>query len=454
MVANLAEDVAAWIPDRPLALTTDAGDWCRRGDALLARLPPRARRSADDRRWAERVQMAMRDFRAAVLTEHAEAIFLAATGEGRDVGRVEELVYWAAERFPGLVPTLASVLAERARPQKDKEGIELDQGVFLAHMLAHPRIGAHLVQSMRRAKPGSLNLLPSFTATGVADLGSAHLRREGRVGHLHITNPAFLNAEDDALLEALETGVDLVLLDPQIEVGVLRGGIVDHPKYQGRRVFCSGINLTHLYEGQLSFLYYVVRELGLVNKIYRGLANTDVPENDLVHCAAEKPWIAAVETHAIGGGVQMILVADQVLAEEGSFFTVPARNEGFIPGLANLRLPRVVGHRLARQMIYFNHKIMADSPEGRLLVDEVVPRGEMDSAIERTVDTLLGSGLSGLAGNRRAFRIGEEPLETFRAYMASFSIEQAVCLFSPELIENLERHWTSRHRDDVKRETR
>jgi thioesterase DpgC len=50
------------------------------------------------------------------------------------------------------------------------------------------------------------------------------------------------------------------------------------------------------------------------------------------------------------------------------------------------------------------------------------------------------------AGNRRAFRVGEEPLDTFRRYMAVYCREQAYCHFSPALIANLEKHWNAAQR--------
>ena len=53
-------------------------------------------------------------------------------------------------------------------------------------------------------------------------------------------NPRHLNAEDDTTLPPTECGVDLILLDPEIEVGVMRGGLVDHPRYAGERVFGAG----------------------------------------------------------------------------------------------------------------------------------------------------------------------------------------------------------------------
>jgi (3,5-dihydroxyphenyl)acetyl-CoA 1,2-dioxygenase len=161
---------------------------------------------------------------------------------------------------------------------------------------------------------------------------------------------------------------------------------------------------------------------------------------------AEKPWIAAVEAFAIGGGCQLLLVMDRVLAEDGSYFNLPARKEGIIPGCANLRLPRVVGDRIARQGILFDRKFPAASPEGRMICDEVVPPGEMDAAIEAAVAQLTGSGLVSAAGNRKALRVGQEPIDTFRAYMATYAREQALCHYSPALIRNLEANWNAHQR--------
>ena len=67
----------------------------------------------------------------------------------------------------------------------------------------------------------------------------------------------------------------IALLDDACEVAVLRGAPVEHPKYRGRRVFGAGINLTHLYHGRIPYLWYLRRDLGYVNKIYRGLAMAD-----------------------------------------------------------------------------------------------------------------------------------------------------------------------------------
>ena len=79
-----------------------------------------------------------------------------------------------------------------------------------------------------------------------------------------------------ATLDGLETAIDVATLDPATDIAVLRGDTVEHPKYRGRRLFSAGINLTHLYHGKISYVWYIKRDMGLVNKLFRGVARPDV----------------------------------------------------------------------------------------------------------------------------------------------------------------------------------
>jgi thioesterase DpgC len=70
----------------------------------------------------------------------------------------------------------------------------------------------------------------------------------------------------------------------------------------------------------------------------------------------------------------------------------------------------------------------------------------MDSALDRAIENLTSSGVVSAAGNRRALRVGQEPLDLFRRYMAVYAREQAQCHFSPALIGNLEKYWNAAQR--------
>ena len=149
---------------------------------------------------------------------------------------------------------------------------------------------------------------------------------------------------------------------------------------------------------------------------------------------------------AIGGHCQYLLTMDYVLAARGAFLSLPARKEGIIPGAANMRLPRFTGERIARQAIMYERRLECDSPEGRMICDEIVEPADMDGAIERVVENFTGSGIVSAASNRRAFRVTQEPLDLFRRYFATYALEQAYCHFSPALISNLEKHWNAKNR--------
>jgi len=389
-----------------------------------------------------RDMLEQRLLREAFIRRHADEVYETLTNEYREEIRVEELVFAAADRFPGLLPSAQQIAAERELKQSAKAGHELDQGIFLAHILARPRAGTHLCHVMLRPRWESLLKVDEFRQTGHADLGLATVERIGKAGHVNLRNPRFLNAEDDGATKALEIGADLVLLDPACEVGVLRGSEVDHPRHAGRRVFNAGINLTHLYNGRISFVNFMIaREMGLVGKLYRGLWLTDDWESGLED-TSEKPWIAAVESFAIGGGCQLLLVVDRVLAEQGAYFSLPARKEGIIPGNANQRLQRFVGERVARQAIMFE-RVFKVGRRPSDLCDRVVEPGGMDSAIADDAEQLTSSGIVASAANRKMLRLGQEPLDQFRRYMAVYAREQSRCMYEPALIENLEKNWNA-----------
>jgi len=383
-----------------------------------------------------------RDVKEQFFRRHAVAVYDEVTGHCTRTLRVSELLAAASACYPALLPTRAQIDAERALLQQTaKEGRELDQGLFIAHVLADERCGMHLIHAMLKPKREALERLAEFRRSGLVDLGEAKVERKGKVGHVTLTNAKFLNAEDDRATAALETAVDLVLLDDAIEVGVLRGGVVHHPKYSGRRIFNAGINLTHLYYGQISFVdFFIERELGLLHKIYRGHWRSESYDEQFEDYV-EKPWVAAVEAFAIGGGCQLLCVFDRVLAEPGSYFNLPASKEGFIPGAANLRFPRLVGIKLAREGIFFERAFQADTPEGRMICDEVVPAAEMDKAIESNALQLVRAGMTSAVSNRKALRVAQEPLSVFRRYMATYARQQSLCLYDPKLIENLENSW-------------
>jgi thioesterase DpgC len=371
-----------------------------------------------------------RALRSRFMTAHADAVYERLTNGRSTSLRISELVEAAALTFRGLVPDAGQLAAEGTRTQARKVGHEIDQGIFLNAVLRSPVAGPHLVEAMLRPTSRALRLLPEFRRTGAADLGSVRVRRIDAAAHLTMTRDDCLNAEDNRQVDDMETAVDLALLDPAVRVGVLRGGEMTHHRYRGKRVFSAGINLRSLHAGGISLVDFVLRrELGYVHKLVRGIA---VDHDGWWHTGTvEKPWIAVVDTFAIGGGAQLLLAVDHVIAASDAYLSLPAAQEGIVPGAANLRLTRAVGPRLARQVILQDRRIPATDPDAGLFLDEVVDPDALDGAVEAGVRRL---DRPAVIANRRMLNLAEESPEQFRAYMAEFALRQALRLYSDDVI--------------------
>jgi thioesterase DpgC len=399
-------------------------------DDLIASLPEPGQRSPQQRATAEAAHDAAREARSLFMDAHAEAVYNELTDCRGGYLRLPELVAAAAAAFPGLVPTADQMTAERTRPQASKEGREIDQGIFVRGVLRSPLAGPHLLSAMLAPTPRALRLLPEFSRTGVADLGSVRMERRDGAARLTMCRDDCLNAEDNRQVDDMETAVDLALLDPEVRVGLLRGGEMSHPRYRGKRVFSAGINLKELNAGGISLVDFLLRrELGYIHKLVRGVLVEDGPRWQSPTCA--KPWVAAVDGFAIGGGMQLLLVFDRVIAASDAYLSLPAAQEGIVPGAANFRLTRCAGPRLSREIILEGRRIWASEPAARLLVDEVVEPPELAEAIERSLDRLQSPAV---VANRRMLNFAEESLDEFRRYMAEFAVQQALRLYSEDVI--------------------
>ncbi|MEV4567546.1 (3,5-dihydroxyphenyl)acetyl-CoA 1,2-dioxygenase DpgC [Nonomuraea sp. NPDC049419] len=408
-------------------------------ERVLSWLPEPADRSPEQRAAATAAVDAARDARCAFLDAHAEEVYDDLTAGRTRRLRLPELAAAAADAFPGLVPGPDRLAREQARQQQDKEGHEIDIGIFFNRVLHAPRAGDHLLGTMLRPTPRALGLLAEFTRTGTADLGSVHMERRDGVARLTMCRDDCLNAEDNRQVEDMETAVDLALLDPGVEAGLLRGGEMTHHRYRGRRVFSAGINLKALHNGTISLVDFLLRrELGYIHKLLRGLVTDEGPAWRAQ--PIQKPWVAAVDTFAIGGGTQLLLVFDHVVAASDAYLSLPAAQEGIIPGASALRLTRHTGPRPARQIILAGRRLTADEARAMGLIDEVHDTDTLDLAIEGALQRLRGAAV---VANRRMLNLTEEPLEAFRHYMADFALHQALRLYSTDVITKVSRFTTA-----------
>src|SRR5258708_8103675 len=279
----------------------------RNAKQQLARLPAKPKRDAATHDAAEALKRATREAGSAFLGRHARTLYDRLTDGRRKFVRIERLAYDAAELVPGLAPTRAEVAAEAGLRQSEKDGCEIDQGILFNQFLADPECGLHLCHAMLLPREESPEALAKFLRDGRLDLGFARVERQGKAAVLLLANKRFLNSEDASTQPATEIAADVCILDPQSQVAVLRGDLVPEGKYAGRRAYNAAVQLKHLYYGKIPFLWFMVRDLGFVNKMLRGLARPEVSPDEVSGESIEKLWISAVETFAIGGPLHTLL---------------------------------------------------------------------------------------------------------------------------------------------------
>jgi enoyl-CoA hydratase/carnithine racemase len=183
----------------------------------------------------------------------------------------------------------------------------------------------------------------------------------GRVAHLELVNPP-LNLVTGALLGQLADALAILAAAP---AGEVRAVVVTG---SGERAFCAGSDVGE-FEDQRGPAGRA--RLDLEARVSRALA--DLP----------MPTIAAIEGHALGGGLELALACDLRIAASGARLGLPEVRLAVIPGAGGTqRLPRVVGPTRARELILTGRVIDAVEAYRIGLVNEVVPAGEARARAE------------------------------------------------------------------------
>src|SRR5262245_65149774 len=192
-------DIAAWRQALPARTTDFASD--RRAFAaywqstarLIEKLPPKAKRNDAERAAAKTLHEAARAARVKFLRAHVDAAYDALTDNRAKFVRLQHLVTAAADAAPGLVPSAQQIAAEDGLLQSEKDGLEIDQGLFVSAVLRSERSGRHLCHAMLLARPEAEALLPQFVRDGTVALPGASIERAGRAALVTLKNPRFLN---------------------------------------------------------------------------------------------------------------------------------------------------------------------------------------------------------------------------------------------------------------------
>jgi enoyl-CoA hydratase len=146
----------------------------------------------------------------------------------------------------------------------------------------------------------------------------------GQVATIVLNRPDVLNCANEQWVRDLNTLADGLTAARDLRVVVLRGA---------GRAFCTGIDLTALAHGETSLEFFRGWELAL-----RKIESLD------------PVVIAAVQSHCIGGGLQLALACDLRVARDDARFGITAVHEGIIPGIGMWRIARNAGLGRAKRL--------------------------------------------------------------------------------------------------------
>ena len=192
------------------------------------------------------------------------------------------------------------------------------------------------------------------------DLEFIKYEKRGRIAYVTIDRPRSLNAlHPPASLEMRGVFLDF-RDDPDLWVAVLTGS--------GERAFCAGNDLK----------YHA--EHGAEGQAYPGAS--EVPFGGITSdFECWKPIIAAVNGYAVGGGLEIALACDLIVADESAQFGAPEVKVGLVAAAGGVhRIPRQLPLKIGMGMLLTGKPISADEAHRWGLVNEVAPRGDPQGA--------------------------------------------------------------------------
>lgn len=207
------------------------------------------------------------------------------------------------------------------------------------------------------------------------DLPLVRFEKEGRVGVLTVDRPDALNALNAKVLSDFEKQARAAFADPDVRVLIVTG--------EGQKAFIAGADIKEMSTKTVAQARHFTQ---LGQQAIRALET------------GGKPVIAAVNGFAFGGGLELAMAADIILAADKAVFGLPEVTLGIHPGFGGTqRLPRFVGMQRAKELVFTGRRFDANEAKQMGLVLEVVPQADL---MKRAL------GLANLIANNAPIALG------------------------------------------------
>lgn len=204
---------------------------------------------------------------------------------------------------------------------------------------------------------------------------------EEGIGRLTLNKPP-LNVLDIAMMREIGTVLEGLLENPAIKVLVIDA-------IAGSKVFSAGVDIE---EHTADMVDEMISVFHLIFHHFETL---------------EVPTVAVVNGAALGGGCELVLHCDIVIASEKSSFGQPEVQVGVFPPVAAVTLPEIVGPKKAFELLITGDIFPAEEAARIGLINMVVSPEELDRAVDEFVGKLINLSGAALRMTKRAMRIAK-----------------------------------------------
>ncbi|MBH0777931.1 enoyl-CoA-hydratase DpgD [Nocardia bovistercoris] len=212
----------------------------------------------------------------------------------------------------------------------------------------------------------------SASSGAAPGFGTVDYRKDGRVASVRLNRPHVLNAMNLRMHAELARIWDDIEADDDIWLVVLSGA--------GGKAFSVGQDLTEL-AGRI--------ENGSARSSFGSAGKPGYPRLTERFSFA-KPIIASVSGYALGGGFELALACDIVIASADAQFGLPEAKLGLLPGAGGVfRLPRQAPYRIAMGHLLTGRPMSAARADELGLVNEVVAAADLDACVRRWTEDVL-----------------------------------------------------------------
>ena len=209
---------------------------------------------------------------------------------------------------------------------------------------------------------------------------------EEGTGIIIINRPKALNALNPEVLKALENALEKAETDEKVKIILITGA--------GDKAFVAGADIAEMSKMSPS----QAREFSkLGQRVFRKIEQM------------EKPVIAVINGYALGGGLELAISCDYILASENAQLGQPEVGLGIFPGFGGTqRLVRILGKLRAKELIFWGERISAQKALEIGLVNQVVPQDKLMEKAKELAQKLMSKGLVAIGLAKLAIERGSE----------------------------------------------